>query len=163
LFERVEAAGVEHVAFCHDPAAGLRALVVIGSTRRGPALCGVRIHAYADTDAAAPAHRAGRVGLGHRAHPQPARARFRRLARRFGRGNEKKAAVAVAHTLARIAWTVMKNDQDYAEAAEDYYDRLDQRNRDHIVRHHQQALTRLGYQVTLSPPGDSRPPPAQAA
>ena len=90
-------------------------------------------------------------------------ARFRRLARRFGRGNEKKAALAVAHTLARIAWAVMKNDQDYAEAGEDFYERLDQRNRDHIVRHHQQALTRLGYQVTLTTPGDGRPPPAQAA
>ena len=33
-------------------------------------------------------------------------ARFRRLARRFGRGHEKKAAVAVAHTLACIAWAV---------------------------------------------------------
>jgi glutamate dehydrogenase/leucine dehydrogenase len=52
LFGRIEAAGVEHVAFCHDPAAGLRALVVIGSTKRGPALCGVRIHAYAGADAA---------------------------------------------------------------------------------------------------------------
>ena len=90
-------------------------------------------------------------------------ARFRRLARRFGRGNEKKAAVAVAHTLARIAWTVMNNDQDYAEAGEDYYERLDQRNRDRVVRHHQQALARLGYQVTLIPPGDGGPPPAQAA
>jgi transposase len=90
-------------------------------------------------------------------------ARFRRLARRFGRGNEKKAAVAVAHTLARIAWTVMKNDQDYAEAGEDYYERLDERNRDHLVRHYQQALARLGYQVTLTPPGDGRPPPAHAA
>ena len=90
-------------------------------------------------------------------------ARFRRLARRFGRGNEKKAAVAVAHTLACIAWSVMKNDQDYAEAGEDYYERVDQRNRDHIVRHHQQALARLGYEVTLVPPGDGKPPPAQAA
>lgn len=52
LFERIEAAGVEHVAFCHDPAAGLRALVVIGSTKRGPALCGVRVHPYPDADAA---------------------------------------------------------------------------------------------------------------
>ena len=52
LFERVEAAGVEQVAFCHDPAAGLRALVVTGSTKRGPALCGVRIHPYAGADAA---------------------------------------------------------------------------------------------------------------
>jgi transposase len=90
-------------------------------------------------------------------------ARFRRLARRFGKGNEKKAAVAVAHTLVCIAWTVMKNNQDYAEAGEDYYDQRDQRNHDHLVRHHQQALARLGYQVTLTPPGDGRPPPAQAA
>ena len=90
-------------------------------------------------------------------------ARFRRLARRFGRGNEKKAAVAVAHTLASIAWTVMKNEHDYTEVGEDYYERLDRRNHDHLVRHHQQALARLGYQVTLIPPGGDSPPPAHAA
>jgi transposase len=90
-------------------------------------------------------------------------ARFRRLARRFGRGNEKKAAVAVGHTLICIAWAVMKYDSDYAEAGADYYDRRDARNHEHLVRHHQQALARLGYQVTLTPPGDGSPPPAQAA
>jgi transposase len=90
-------------------------------------------------------------------------ARFRRLARRFGRGNEKKAAVAVAHTLLSIAWAVMKYDADYAEAGSDYYDRRDARNREHIVRHYQQALTRLGYLVTLTPSDDSIPPPAQVA
>jgi transposase len=90
-------------------------------------------------------------------------ARFRRLARRFGRGNEKKAAVAVAHTLISIAWAVMRCDGDYAGAGADYYDRRDARDRDHLVRHHQQALARLGYQVTLIPPGDGSPPPAQAA
>jgi len=86
-------------------------------------------------------------------------ARFRRLARRFGKGNEKKAAVAVAHTLICIAWAVMKHDADYAEAGADYYDRRDQRNHEHVVRHHQQALARLGYRVTLIRPGDERPPP----
>ena len=40
-------------------------------------------------------------------------ARFRRLARRFGKGHEKKAAVAVAHTLLSIAWAVMRHDSDY--------------------------------------------------
>jgi transposase len=90
-------------------------------------------------------------------------ARFRRLTRRFGRGNEKKAATAVAHTLLCIAWAVMKYDADYAEAGADYYDRRDQRNHEHLVRHHQQALARLGYQVTLTPPDDGSPPPAQAA
>jgi transposase len=48
-------------------------------------------------------------------------ARFRRLARRFGKGHEKKAAVAVAHTLICIAWSVLSRGQDYAEAGEDYY------------------------------------------
>jgi transposase len=86
-------------------------------------------------------------------------ARFRRLARRFGRGNEKKAAFAVAHTLICIAWAVMTYDGDYTEAGEDYYEQRDQRNREHLVRHHQQALARLGYQVSLIPPGDGSPPP----
>ena len=79
-------------------------------------------------------------------------ARFRRLARRFGRGNEKKAAVAVAHTLICIAWAVIRHDQDYAEAGEQYYEQRDQRNREHLVRHYQQALARLGYQVMLTGP-----------
>ena len=86
-------------------------------------------------------------------------ARFRRLARRFGRGNEKKAAVAVGHTLICIAWAVMTRDQNYADAGEDYYEQRDHRNREHLIRHHQQALARLGYQVTLTGPGDGSPPP----
>ena len=77
----------------------------------------------------------------------------------FIKGNEKKAAVAVAHTLLCIAWAVMKHGGDYTEAGADYYDRRDRRNHEHLVRHHQQALTRLGYQVTLTPPGDGSPPP----
>src|SRR5215467_9562121 len=86
-------------------------------------------------------------------------ARFRRLARRFGRGNEKKAAVAAAHTLICIAWVIMARDQDYAEAGEHYYQQRDQRNREHLIRHHQRALARLGYQVTRTGPGDGSPPP----
>jgi len=90
-------------------------------------------------------------------------ARFRRLARRFGKGHEKKAAIAVAHTLICIAWAVMARGQDYADAGEDYYDQRDQRNREHLIRHHQQALARLGCQVTLVPPGDGSPPPGTAS
>ena len=75
-------------------------------------------------------------------------ARFRRLARRFGKGHEKKAAVAVAHTLICIAWAVLSRGEDYAEAGEDYYEQRDRRNREHLIRHHQQALARLGCQVT---------------
>ncbi len=90
-------------------------------------------------------------------------ARFRRLARRFGRLNIKKAAVAVAHTLLCVAWAVMKDDSDYAEAGADYYDQRDQRNHEHLIRHHQQALARLGCQVTLIPPSDGSPPTADNA
>src|ERR1019366_2326445 len=68
-------------------------------------------------------------------------------------------AVAVARTLICIAWAVMRYDGDYTEAGEDYYEQHDQRNHEHLVRHHQQALARLGYQVTLIPPGDPTPPP----
>ena len=85
-------------------------------------------------------------------------ARFRRLARRFGRGHEKKAAVAVAHTLIRITWAVLSHGEDYAEAGEDYYEQRDRRDREHLIRHHQQALARLGIQVTLIAPGDASPP-----
>ena len=87
-------------------------------------------------------------------------ARFRRLARRFGKGHEKKAAVAVAHTLICIAWAILSRGQDYAEAGEDYYEQRDRRNREHLIRHHQQALARLGCQVTLITPGDGSPPSA---
>jgi transposase len=94
-------------------------------------------------------------------------ARFRRLARQFGKGNEKKAAVAVAHTLLNIAWAVMRYDADYTDAGTDYYERRDQRNREHLVRYHQNALARLGLQVTVTQPGDGAPPspdnPGQAA
>ena len=86
-------------------------------------------------------------------------ARFRRLARRFGKGNEKKAAVAIAHTLLCIAWTVMRYDGDYADAGTNYYDHRDERNREHLIRHHQQALARLACQIQLIPPGDGSPPP----
>ncbi len=85
-------------------------------------------------------------------------ARFRRLARRLGKGHEKKAAVAVAHTLICITWAVLSRGEDYAEAGEDYYEQRDRRDREHLIRHHQQALARLGYQVTLIPPGDGSPP-----
>ena len=86
-------------------------------------------------------------------------ARFRRLARRFGKGNEKKAAIAVAHTLLSIAWAVMRYDSDYIDAGADYYERRDQRNREHLIRYHQNALARLGLQVTITQPGDGTPPP----
>jgi|SRR5271165_68315 len=86
-------------------------------------------------------------------------ARFRYLARRFGKGHDKKAAVAVAHTLLNIAWAVMRYNSDYTNAGTGCYERRDQRNREHLVRYHQNALARLGLQVVLTQPGDGAPPP----
>jgi transposase len=89
-------------------------------------------------------------------------ARFRRLARRFGKGHEKKAAVAVAHTLLNIAWAVMRYDAGYIDAGTGYYDRRDQRNREHLIRYHQNALARLGIPVTGTPPPPGNPGQAAA-
>lgn len=79
-------------------------------------------------------------------------ARLRRLARRFGKEHARKAAVAVAHTLIRIAWAVMARNEDYREDGADFYDRREARNAQHLAVRYQKTLERLGYQVTLIPP-----------
>lgn len=50
LFDRFQ--GHEQVALCEDAATGLRAVVAIHSTARGPALGGTRFHAYPSQEAA---------------------------------------------------------------------------------------------------------------
>ncbi len=42
----------EEVVFCHDPGSGLRAIIAIHNTRRGPALGGCRMWPYASEDEA---------------------------------------------------------------------------------------------------------------
>ena len=49
---RLSALGHEQVAFCHDPATGLRAIIGIYSTALGPALGGTRFYPYASEEAA---------------------------------------------------------------------------------------------------------------
>ncbi len=73
-------------------------------------------------------------------------------ARRSAKGNEKKAAAAAAaaRTLLNIAWAVMAAVAPAPGKAEDVYGRREHRNREHLVARHQQALRRLGYQVTLT-------------
>jgi transposase len=92
-------------------------------------------------------------------------ARFRRLSHRFGRGNEKRAAIAIAHTLLRIIWTVLAHQQDYREDGADFYDQRAHRNRDQLAAGHLQALQQLGYRVTLQPEQApaNQPPPEQPA
>ena len=46
-------------------------------------------------------------------------------ARRFGRGNERGRGRGRAYAACCIAWAVIKHDQDYAEAGEQYFEQRD--------------------------------------
>ena len=52
VFEVITADGFEQVAYCHDAATGLRAIVAIHSTALGPGLRGTRFYPYASEDEA---------------------------------------------------------------------------------------------------------------
>ena len=76
-------------------------------------------------------------------------AQFRRFARRFGKKNENKAIVAVAHTMLVMIWHLLAAETDYVELGPDYFDR-------HIdtaaqTRRLVTQLERLGHTVTLTP------------
>ena len=72
-------------------------------------------------------------------------AQFRRLAARRGK---KRAAVAVAHTILIIAYTLLQRGTVYHELGADYFD---QRNDHSLQRQLVKRLERLGYTVTLEP------------
>lgn len=50
MFDRIGSDEYEQVAFCHDRATGLRAIIAIHSTRLGPALGGCRFYDYPTED-----------------------------------------------------------------------------------------------------------------
>lgn len=52
LFETLDTSGHEQVVFCHNPDAGLKAIIALHSTRLGPALGGVRMRPYPNSEAA---------------------------------------------------------------------------------------------------------------
>jgi transposase len=70
-------------------------------------------------------------------------AQYRRLVRRRG---DKKAIVAVAHSLLVIAYHVLRDGHSYRELGGDYFDHL---NADRLTRYHTKRLAALGYAVTL--------------
>lgn len=76
-------------------------------------------------------------------------AQYRRLARRFGKKGEAKAAFAVGHTLLVMIWHVLHDEQDYRELGADYFEtRTDSKQRErYLVR----QLEALGHKVTLDP------------
>jgi transposase len=71
-------------------------------------------------------------------------AQYRRLVKRRG---DKKAIVAVAHSILVITYHILRDGQSYRELGGDYFDRL---SIDRLTRYHTKRLTALGYIVTLT-------------
>ena len=72
-------------------------------------------------------------------------AQYRRLARRKG---QKRALVAVGHSILVIAYHILKRRADYRELGGDYFDR---QHAEGIQRHLIRRLERLGLKVTVEP------------
>ena len=70
-------------------------------------------------------------------------AQYQRLRARIG---AQKAAVAVAHTILRIAWHLLRGRVPFDDLGSGYFDRHD---RDQRARNLQRRLERMGYQVTV--------------
>ncbi|HXJ79316.1 MAG TPA: IS110 family transposase, partial [Candidatus Methylomirabilis sp.] len=72
-------------------------------------------------------------------------ARYRRVMRHRG---HKKAVVAVAHAILRVAYHVLLDHHPYRDLGLDYYDR---RHAQRVTRRAIQTLERQGYRVVLEP------------
>jgi transposase len=72
-------------------------------------------------------------------------AQFRRIARRRG---EKRAVIAVAHSILTVIYHVLKDGVFYEDLGADYFDR---RSPDQHARYHLKRLAELGFDVTLQP------------
>jgi transposase len=70
-------------------------------------------------------------------------AQFRRLRRHRG---EKRALLAVAHSLLTVIWHMLKHGIEYRELGADYFDRIDPQR---LERQAVARLERLGFVVTL--------------
>jgi len=91
-------------------------------------------------------------------------ARYRRLVRRFGGdknpGAKKKAIIAIAHTLLKIAYQVLKTGQACTEPGADFCTRRESPQQQHayLERRLQKLHPGCTVTVTISPPPDSHPP-----
>jgi transposase len=74
-------------------------------------------------------------------------AQFRRLAKRRG---QKRAAVAVAHSILTVIYHLLTRGVFYEDLGADFFDR---RRPDQHARYHLRRLTELGFTVTLEPSG----------
>ena len=73
------------------------------------------------------------------------KARYHRLAARRGK---KRAAVAVAHSILKSVYHVLKDDVPYRELGADY---LDARMEDKRKKYLKKELEKMGYDVQLQP------------
>lgn len=73
-------------------------------------------------------------------------AQYHRIARRRG---DKKAIVAVAHSIVVAAWHVLRYGVPYHDLGHDHFDRLD---RDRLIRYHTRRLADLGVVLPASAP-----------
>lgn len=72
-------------------------------------------------------------------------AQFRRIAKRRG---DKRAIIAVAHSLLTVVYHVLRNGVLYEDLGADYFDR---RSPKRHTQYHVRRLTELGFTVTLEP------------
>jgi transposase len=73
-------------------------------------------------------------------------AQYRRLAKRRG---DKKAIVAVAHSILVAAWHILRNGVEYRELGGQYFDRV---QRERLLHYYQRRLVDLGVSVMLVEP-----------
>jgi transposase len=72
-------------------------------------------------------------------------AQFRRIAKRRG---DKRAAIAVAHSILTVVYHVLSRNEPYRDLGGDYFDR---RKPDQQARYYARRLAELGFEVTLDP------------
>jgi transposase len=72
-------------------------------------------------------------------------AQYHRIARRRG---DKKAIVAVGHSILVAAWHVLRDGVAYRDLGPAYFDRL---NRERLIRHYTQRLAELGVGTAAAP------------
>jgi transposase len=72
-------------------------------------------------------------------------AQFRRIAKRRG---DKRAAIAVAHSILTVIYHVLTRDEPYRDLGGDYFDR---RKPEQQARYYARRLAELGFDVTLDP------------
>jgi hypothetical protein len=93
-------------------------------------------------------------------------ARYNRLVRRFGGEKnpaaKKKAITAIAHTLLKIAYQVLKSGQPYTDLGADFYSRRESPAQQHayLERRLQKLYPGQTITITISPPPGG---PAEAA